>query len=136
MGMRYKESDIKKSIIRKNTIWDRLIFKNIQEDLGGRLRLMIVGSAPLAGNVLTFARCVLSCLIVEGYGQTECAGPITLSVQVFKFTMKDKDLSYEILFICILTSAKLHHVTETVTERTENRISKIGGTTNCRSDDE
>ncbi|XP_011503341.1 PREDICTED: long-chain-fatty-acid--CoA ligase 5 isoform X2 [Ceratosolen solmsi marchali] len=81
MGLRYKESDIKRSIIRKNTIWDSLVFKNIQEDMGGRLRLMIVGSAPLSGKVLTFARCVLGCLIVEGYGQTECAAPITLSVQ-------------------------------------------------------
>lgn len=41
---------------------------------------MILGSAPLAGNVLTFMRCALSCLIVEGYGQTECTAPISLTI--------------------------------------------------------
>lgn len=48
---------------------------------GGNLRLMVVGSAPLAGNVLTFIRCALGCLVVEGYGQTECTAPITCTVQ-------------------------------------------------------
>lgn len=48
---------------------------------GGRLRLMVVGSAPLAGNVLTFIRCALGCIVCEGYGQTECTAPITLTVQ-------------------------------------------------------
>lgn len=40
---------------------------------------MIIGSAPLAGNVLTFIRCALGCSIIEGYGQTECTAPITLT---------------------------------------------------------
>lgn len=83
IGIRSKESDLKKCIIRKDTLWDKLLFKKIQEEMGGNLRLMIVGSAPLAGNVLTFARCVLGCFILEGYGQTECCAPITLTVQVF-----------------------------------------------------
>lgn len=42
---------------------------------------MVVGSAPLSGNVLTFIRCALGCIVVEGYGQTECTCPITLTVQ-------------------------------------------------------
>ncbi|XP_001607778.2 long-chain-fatty-acid--CoA ligase 1 [Nasonia vitripennis] len=81
MGLSSKASDVRRSIIRKNTIWDSLAFKRIQEDMGGRVRLMIVGSAPLAGNVLTFTRCVLGCIVLEGYGQTECSAPITLTVQ-------------------------------------------------------
>lgn len=82
MALRSKEKEVRKSIVRRNSIWDRLVFKKIQDNLGGRVRLMLVGSAPLAGNVLTFARCALGCLIVEGYGQTECCAPITLTVQV------------------------------------------------------
>lgn len=31
--------------------------------MGGRLRFMLVGSAPLAENVLTFTRCALGCLV-------------------------------------------------------------------------
>lgn len=82
MGIKSKEGEIKKCIIRNNSIWDRLVFKKLQESMGGKLRLMLVGSAPLAGNVLTFTRCALGCLVVEGYGQTECCAPITLSIQV------------------------------------------------------
>ncbi|CAK9819906.1 Long-chain-fatty-acid--CoA ligase 1 [Anthophora quadrimaculata] len=81
LGMRAKEAEIKKGIIRNNSVWDKLAFGKIKESTGGRLRLMLIGSAPLAGNVLTFARCALGCLIVEGYGQTECCAPITLTVQ-------------------------------------------------------
>lgn len=81
MGLRAKEAELKKSIVRNNSFWDNIAFKKIQDGMGGRLRLMLVGSAPLAGNILTFARCVLGCLIVEGYGQTECCAPITLTVQ-------------------------------------------------------
>ena len=40
---------------------------------------MIVGSAPLAGNVMTFMRAAMGCIIVEGYGQTECVAPCTLT---------------------------------------------------------
>ncbi|XP_049803053.1 long-chain-fatty-acid--CoA ligase 1 isoform X1 [Schistocerca nitens] len=81
MALRTKESEIKRGVIRRNSIWDKLVFRKVQEQVGGRLRLMLVGSAPLAGNVLTFIRCALGCLVVEGYGQTECSAPVTLTVQ-------------------------------------------------------
>ena len=47
--------------ISKDTIWDKLVFGKIQALLGGRLRVMIVGSAPIASNVLTFMKCALGC---------------------------------------------------------------------------
>ncbi|KAF5297457.1 hypothetical protein FQA39_LY19269 [Lamprigera yunnana] len=72
---------VPRGVIRNNSFWDKLVFKKVQEGMGGRLRLMLVGSAPLAENVLTFVRCALGCLVVEGYGQTECCAPITLTVQ-------------------------------------------------------
>lgn len=52
-----------RGIVRKNTFWDMLVFKKVQEGMGGNLRLMLVGSAPLAENVLTFVRCALGCLV-------------------------------------------------------------------------
>ncbi|XP_059476454.1 long-chain-fatty-acid--CoA ligase 5 isoform X2 [Neocloeon triangulifer] len=81
MAMSSKENEIRRGIIRRNSFWDKLVFRKVQEGMGGQLRLMIVGSAPLAANVLTFARCALGCLVVEGYGQTECVAPVTLTVQ-------------------------------------------------------
>ncbi|XP_019865427.1 long-chain-fatty-acid--CoA ligase 1 isoform X2 [Aethina tumida] len=81
MAVTAKENELKRGIIRSNSFWDMLVFKKVQEGMGGRLRLMLVGSAPLAENVLTFIRCALGCLVVEGYGQTECCAPITLTIQ-------------------------------------------------------
>uniref|UniRef100_A0A1Y1M6L4 Long-chain-fatty-acid--CoA ligase n=2 Tax=Photinus pyralis TaxID=7054 RepID=A0A1Y1M6L4_PHOPY len=81
MALSAKEGEIKRGVVRKNSMWDKVVFSKIQEAMGGRLRLMLVGSAPLAENILTFSRCALGCLIVEGYGQTECCAPITLTVQ-------------------------------------------------------
>lgn len=49
--------------------------------MGGRVRLMICGSAPLQANVLTFMRCALGCVVVEGYGQTECVAAATVSLE-------------------------------------------------------
>lgn len=52
-----------RGITRRNSFWDYLIFNKVQEGMGGRLRLLVVGSAPLAGNVLTFTRCALGCVV-------------------------------------------------------------------------
>lgn len=52
-----------RGIVRRNSVWDKLVFNNLQRNIGGRLRLMITGSAPLAGNVLTFMRCALGCIV-------------------------------------------------------------------------
>lgn len=81
LAMRMKRSELEKLIIRNNSIWDRCVFKPVREGMGGRIRLLVCGSAPLAGNVLTFIRCALGCVVVEGYGQTECVAPCTLNIQ-------------------------------------------------------
>lgn len=47
MALNSKTAELKKGIVRKNTIWDTLIFRKVQEGMGGRVRLMVVGSAPL-----------------------------------------------------------------------------------------
>ncbi|XP_055854860.1 long-chain-fatty-acid--CoA ligase 1 isoform X2 [Episyrphus balteatus] len=81
MALNSKEAEIRRGVMRRNGFWDKIVFKKVHQAFGGNLRLMVVGSAPLAGNVLTFIRCALGCLVVEGYGQTECTGAITLTVQ-------------------------------------------------------
>ncbi|XP_045677836.1 long-chain-fatty-acid--CoA ligase 1 isoform X1 [Phyllostomus hastatus] len=75
-----KEAELRSGIIRNNSLWDKLIFRKIQSSLGGKVRLMITGAAPISATVLTFLRAALGCQFYEGYGQTECAAGCSLSM--------------------------------------------------------
>uniref|UniRef100_A0A3Q1IXW9 Long-chain-fatty-acid--CoA ligase n=1 Tax=Anabas testudineus TaxID=64144 RepID=A0A3Q1IXW9_ANATE len=77
---RRKEAEIKKGIVRRDSIWDRFIFRKVQSSLGGRVRLMITGAAPISPAVLTFLRAAIGCQFYEGYGQTECTAGCTLTM--------------------------------------------------------
>lgn len=75
-----KTAEIKQGIIRNDSIWDQLIFKKVQEIMGGRVRIMVTGAAPISPSVLTFLRAALGCQIFEAYGQTECSAGCTVSM--------------------------------------------------------
>ncbi|KAG8517417.1 Long-chain-fatty-acid--CoA ligase 5 [Galemys pyrenaicus] len=74
-----KFSDVKRGIIRRDTIWDKLIFHKVQENLGGKVRIMVTGAAPISAPVLTFLRAALGCPVYEAYGQTECTAGCTFT---------------------------------------------------------
>ena len=79
-AMEIKMKDLKETGILTNPFLDTLIFKKVRNILGGRMRFMLVGSAPTDPYLLNFLQCALSCKIVEGYGQTEdCAGVLISS---------------------------------------------------------
>ncbi|XP_058477885.1 long-chain-fatty-acid--CoA ligase 5 [Solea solea] len=75
-----KFAEVKEGIIRNNSIWDKLIFHKVQESLGGRVRIMVTGAAPISPSVLNFLRAALGCQIFEGYGQTECTAGCTFTM--------------------------------------------------------
>uniref|UniRef100_A0A667Z2Z5 Long-chain-fatty-acid--CoA ligase n=1 Tax=Myripristis murdjan TaxID=586833 RepID=A0A667Z2Z5_9TELE len=77
---RRKEAELKNGIVRRNSIWDRLIFRRVQASLGGHVRLMLIGAAPISPTVLTFMRAALGCQFYEGYGQTECTAGCTMTM--------------------------------------------------------
>lgn len=77
---RRKEAELARGIMRKDSIWDRLIFKKVQDSLGGRVRLMVTGAAPVSPTVLSFIRVAMSCQFYEGYGQTECTAGCSLTM--------------------------------------------------------
>ncbi|XP_004696199.1 long-chain-fatty-acid--CoA ligase 1 isoform X2 [Echinops telfairi] len=75
-----KEAELRSGVIRNNSLWDKLIFHKIQSSLGGKVRLMVTGAAPVSATVLTFLRAALGCQFYEGYGQTECTAGCCLSM--------------------------------------------------------
>lgn len=50
------------------------MFNKTKDAFGGRVRLMVTGSAPLSGDVINFLKVVVCCPMIEGYGQTESTG--------------------------------------------------------------
>uniref|UniRef100_A0A915DVP2 long-chain-fatty-acid--CoA ligase n=1 Tax=Ditylenchus dipsaci TaxID=166011 RepID=A0A915DVP2_9BILA len=76
-----KTHEIDSWIVRNNSWVDQYIFKAIRDGFGGRVKLMITGSAPVSDQVLTFVRCALGCFVIEGYGQTECVAACTVTIE-------------------------------------------------------
>jgi len=54
--------------------WNWLVFRKLAGVLGGRMRLMISGGAPLSKETNEFCRVAFSCPIIQGYGLTETTG--------------------------------------------------------------
>ncbi|VDM41763.1 unnamed protein product [Toxocara canis] len=80
VALAYKSYELRRGIVRNNSIFDSLVFKRMQEEMGGRVRFMTVGAAPISGDVLNFARAAFGAIIVEGYGQTENSAACTVCI--------------------------------------------------------
>ncbi|CAJ0568583.1 unnamed protein product, partial [Mesorhabditis spiculigera] len=79
-ALAYKKALLSRGIIRRDTWADRMIFHKVQNLFGGQLTGLVVGSAQMNPDVLTFFRATLGCVLREGYGQTEstACGTVTL----------------------------------------------------------
>ncbi|KAJ7984412.1 hypothetical protein DPEC_G00354570 [Dallia pectoralis] len=75
-----KHAEVKQGIVRKDSIWDKLIFHKVQDSLGGQVRVMVTGAAPISPSVLNFLRASLGCQIFEAYGQTECTAACSFTM--------------------------------------------------------
>ncbi|RPD66021.1 acetyl-CoA synthetase-like protein [Lentinus tigrinus ALCF2SS1-7] len=57
-----------------HALWDRLVFRKLNNVLGGKMKLITTGSAPISANVMDFLKVGLLTEVVEGYGMTENCG--------------------------------------------------------------
>ncbi|KAI9916444.1 hypothetical protein PsorP6_017140 [Peronosclerospora sorghi] len=64
---------------KSHALWDALIFSKLRQVLGGRVRIILSGSAPLSADVKEFLKIVFCCDVMEGYGLSETAAGLTLA---------------------------------------------------------
>ncbi|GAB4841801.1 Long-chain-fatty-acid--CoA ligase 2 (Long-chain acyl-CoA synthetase 2) (Fatty acid activator 2) [Ancistrocladus abbreviatus] len=57
---------------------DLLAFRKVKARLGGRVRLIISGAAPLSREIEEFLRVTCCCFVLQGYGLTEGCGLSTI----------------------------------------------------------
>ncbi|KAG6579747.1 putative long-chain-fatty-acid-CoA ligase [Phytophthora cinnamomi] len=63
---------------KTHALWDALVFSKVRLALGGRVRLIFSGSAPLSAEVKEFMKVVFCCDVAEGYGLSETAAAVTV----------------------------------------------------------
>jgi len=59
-------------------IMDRLIFRTVRKLIGGKVRVMLTGGAPLAPETHDYIRTCMGCPVLQGYGLTETCACATL----------------------------------------------------------
>lgn len=68
-----KEKEVLRGVVRSDSMYD-FAFKQIRASLGGCVKILISGSAPISPEVLHFMRVCSGCYVIEGYGATETGG--------------------------------------------------------------
>lgn len=62
---------MKLSLIHNFFTFVRLIFKKVGESMGGRLRLLLTGGAPLSPETQEYTKLTLCAVVIQGYALTE-----------------------------------------------------------------
>ena len=78
-GIQKKLANLEATGKTSHGFYDALVFNKFRDIVGGRVRQMITGSAPISKEVLNFLKIAFCCQINEGYGQTECGAPASLT---------------------------------------------------------
>jgi long-chain acyl-CoA synthetase len=69
-ALKTKLANLKSNGTYTHAIYDKFFFSKTKDALGGNIRVMISGSAPLLPEVQNFLKVCMSSPLLEGYGQT------------------------------------------------------------------
>ncbi|GMR60431.1 hypothetical protein PMAYCL1PPCAC_30626, partial [Pristionchus mayeri] len=71
--------DLENGYIQHDSLWDKIVFRKIRAAVGGRVKLIMTGSAPIADEVMQTMRVSFGCFLAEIYGLTECSAVATVT---------------------------------------------------------
>lgn len=83
MAYNYKKAAILSGDLtggRLGPFWDKLVFSKIRAKLGGRVKMLSSGASPISSEVMLFLRICFGPNVLEGYGMTETACLISLTL--------------------------------------------------------
>ena len=87
-GVNKKIENLRLNSSYEDFIYDKLVFNKVKEMVGGRVRFMVTGSAPIDRDVIDFLKICFCCPIIEGYGQTETTAASFLTSKNDPFSRK------------------------------------------------
>lgn len=67
-GLKSKLSNLHRKGQYSHKFYDALVFKKLRLALGGRVRVMITGAAPISDEVKDFFKVAMGCPMIEAYG--------------------------------------------------------------------
>lgn len=80
MAIETKTDAFKNKHVFSNWFYDKFVLSKIRNALGGRITTMVSSAAPLDANIIMMFQILFSVAFIQGYGQTEAGGAITLSL--------------------------------------------------------
>ena len=78
-GLTAKTASLKANATYTACCYDKLVFSKLQALLGGKVSVMVTGSAPIDLDVLQFLKVCFCCPLLEGYGLTETSGATSVT---------------------------------------------------------
>lgn len=86
----------------------RYIFSKVSLVLGGRVRMMLSGGAPLSEKTQRFMNICFRCPVLQGYGLTETCGAGTIQEGMHSLALKHNTKAIKKIFLA--SQALLHFV--------------------------
>lgn len=66
-----KLGNLRANNVVTNGCYDKLVFKKMKAIMGGNVKMMVTGSAPISAEVIEFLKICFCCPIAQGFGMTE-----------------------------------------------------------------